>query len=50
MGTIAKKTQNIVRHLLEYKRAMRECIQNGGTSEDMQNVAQSYGLKLVKPF
>ena len=45
-----KKPKNIVRHLLEYKKAMRECVQNGGTSEDMQKVAKSYGLRLVKPF
>ena len=50
MKTIVNRPKNIVKHLLEYKRAMRECIQNGGTSEDMQNVANSYGLKLVKPF
>ena len=50
METKVKRPKNIVKHLLEYKRAMRECIQNGGTSEDMQNVANGYGFRLVKPF
>ena len=45
-----KKPQNIIRHMLNYKRAMRQCIQSGGTEEDMQQVANSYGLKIVKPF
>ena len=50
METTVKIPKNIVKHLLEYKRAMRECIQSGGTSDDMQKVANSYGLRLVKPF
>jgi len=45
-----KRPKNIIRHLLDYKKAMKECIQSGGTSEDMQKVAQSYGFRLVKPF
>ncbi len=45
-----KKPKNIVRHLLEYKKALRECVQNGGTSEDFKKVAESYGFRLVTPF
>lgn len=45
-----KRPKNMLRHLLDYKRGMRECIQNGGTSEDMKRTAAYYGFRLVKPF
>lgn len=45
-----KRPKNMLRHILDYKKGMRECIQNGGTSEDMKKTAEYYGFKLVKPF
>ena len=41
--------KNLILHLLAYKRAMRECIQNGGTGKDMQKVSESYGFTLATP-
>lgn len=45
-----KQRKNIILHLLECKRAMRDCIQSGGTGQDMQNVANSYGFRLATPI
>ena len=45
-----KERKNIVQQLLDCKRAIRECIQNGGTGQDMQNVANSYGFRLSTPI
>jgi hypothetical protein len=42
--------KNMILHLLEVQRAMRECIQKGGTGKDMQKVAESYGFTLATPI
>ena len=39
--------KNMILHMLACKRAMRECIQNGGLGKEMQKVAKSYGFKLA---
>lgn len=50
METNGQKRTNVIRNMLECKRAMRECIQNGGTGEDMQRVAKNYGFRLATPI
>ena len=42
--------KNMIFHLLEYKRAMRECIQKGGNSKDLEKVAKAHGFRLVTPL
>ena len=42
--------KNMILHLLEYKRAMRECIQKGGNSKDLEKVAKAHGFRLVTPL
>ena len=45
-----KKPASLLRQILDCKRGMRECIQNGGTSEDMRKTAQYYGFDLATPI
>jgi len=41
--------QNPIRRLLEYKRAMRECIQRGADHEEMKQITKDYGFTLATP-
>lgn len=41
--------QNPIRRLLEYKRAMRECIQRGADHEEMKKITKDYGFTLATP-
>ena len=41
--------QNPIRRLLEYKRAMRECIQRGADHEEMKKISKDYGFTLATP-
>ena len=41
--------QNPIRRLLEYKRAMRECIQRGADHEEMKKITTDYGFTLATP-
>ena len=36
--------------LLRFKRAIRECVQNGADNQEMQHIAQQYGFTFAKPF
>jgi len=47
----AKETtrQNPIRRLLEYKRAMRECIQRGADHQEMKQITKTYGFTLATP-
>ncbi|MBQ9231613.1 MAG: hypothetical protein IJ190_10635 [Prevotella sp.] len=45
-----KRPKNMLRQILDCKQGMRECIQNGGTSEDMKKTAEYYGFKLATPL
>jgi hypothetical protein len=47
----AKETikQNPIRRLLDYKRAMRECIQRGGDHQEMKQITKDYGFTLATP-
>ena len=42
--------KNMILHMLDFQRAMRKCIQSGGTGKDMQKVAESYGFTLATPI
>ena len=42
--------KSMFQHILDMKRGMRECLQNGGKSEDLKKTAEYYGFRLVKPF
>ena len=41
--------QNPIRRLLEYKRAMRECIQRGADHVEMKKITKDYGFTLATP-
>ena len=41
--------KNPMRRLLEYKRAMRECIQRGADHEEMKKITKDYGFTLATP-
>lgn len=41
--------QNPIRRLLEYKRAMRDCIQRGADHEEMKQITKDYGFTLATP-
>jgi hypothetical protein len=40
---------NPIRRLLDYKRAMRECIQRGADHEEMKKITKDYGFTLATP-
>jgi hypothetical protein len=50
MTTKEGTQRNMILHLLEYKRAMRECIQNGADSQEMKKITEQYGFKLATPI
>ena len=49
METTNITKQNPIRRLLEYKRAMRECIQRGADHEEMKKITNDYGFTLATP-
>ena len=42
--------RNMILHMLEYKRAMRECIQKGADSKEMKRITEQYGFQLATPL
>ena len=44
------KRKNFIQHLLDYKQAMRKCIQNGANNEEMKRITKEYGLTLSTPL
>ena len=44
------KPKNFVPRLLQFKREMRECIQNGADYEEMKRIADKYGFEFAKPI
>jgi len=42
-----RKRDNIVLKMLEIKRAIKDCVQNGG---ELSDVEKKYGIRFVKPF
>ena len=49
MEAMTTAKQNPIRRLLEYKRAMRECIQRGADHEEMKQITKEYGFTLATP-
>ena len=49
METTNITKQNPIQRLLEYKRAMRECIQRGADHEEMKKITNDYGFTLATP-
>lgn len=49
MESTTKKENGLV-HLLRFKKAIRECIQNGADAHEMQKIADEYGFTFAKPF
>ena len=41
--------KNFVPRLLQFKREMRECIQNGADHEEMKRIASKYGFEFATP-
>lgn len=49
-ATKTKKSDNLIIRLLQFKREMRECIQNGADPEEMKRIADDYGFQFAKPL
>ena len=50
MITKEGKKRNMILHVLEYKKAMRECIQKGADSQEMKRITEEYGFQLSTPI
>jgi hypothetical protein len=50
MTTKEGTKRNMILHMLEYKRAMRECIQKGADSKEMKRITEQYGFQLATPL
>ena len=50
MEATTTKPKNFVPRLLQFKREMRECIQNGADYEEMKRIADKYGFEFAKPI
>ena len=49
MEATTTKPKNFVPRLLQFKREMRECIQNGADHEEMKRIADKYGFTFATP-
>ena len=43
------KPKNLIRSLLECKKELRECIQNGANPSEMKRIASKYGFTFATP-
>lgn len=50
METSTTKSGNLILRLLQFKREMRECIQNGADPTEMKRIADEYGFRFAKPL
>jgi len=51
MTRLAKENpSSIIHRLLEYKKAMRKCIQTGADSNEMKRITKEYGFTLATPL
>jgi hypothetical protein len=50
MEATKTKPKNFVPRLLQFKREMRECIQNGADHEEMKRIADKYGFTFATPL
>ena len=46
---MTKKENGLIR-LLKFKKAIRQCIQNGADNNEMQRIADQHGFTFAKPF
>ncbi len=47
---IMQKKENGLIRLLKFKKAIRQCIQNGADNNEMQQIADQHGFTFAKPF
>lgn len=50
MEVTTTKPKNLIQRLLDFKREMRVCIQNGADPEEMKRIADDYGFQFAKPI
>lgn len=50
MEATTTKSNNLIMRLLQFKREMRECIQNGADHEEMKRIADKYGFTFATPL
>ena len=44
------KQENGLLRLIKFKRAIRQCIQNGANDDEMKKIADQHGFTFAKPF
>ena len=49
MERAEKKPKNFIRSLLECKRELRECVQNGANPIEMKRIVDKHGFKFATP-
>ena len=45
-----EQSRNFILRLLECKKELRRCIQNGADPKEMQSIAEQYGFQFSKPI
>ena len=50
MEATTTKPKNLIQSLLDCKRELRECIQNGADPEEMKRIARKYGFTFATPI
>lgn len=46
---VPKEEKNIIHRLLEYKHAMRNCIQKGAERKEIEKITEEHGFTLATP-
>ena len=49
MEATTEKQKNLIQRLLQFKREMRVCVQNGADPEEMKRIANKYGFTFATP-
>ena len=50
MEATTTKSDNLILRLLQFKREMRVCIQNGADPEEMKRIANKHGFRFATPI
>lgn len=50
MEATTTQPKNLIRRLLQFKREMRECIQNGADPKEMKRIADKHGFTFATPL
>ena len=50
MEATTTQSKNLIQRLLQFKREMRECVQNGADPEEMKRIANKYGFTFATPI